>query len=120
MAKEKYNGNNVTAIDAATLLNQVQRVRPALQRTIEVAMHFVFPISTLIHQRQLEQSPDVRSLAREGDKNRNIHGTVLGIFPIWVEVNSPIVTSHRENITRYALSSSHPFGQRIPLYLKLV
>lgn len=24
MAQEKYNGNNVTAIDAATLLNQVQ------------------------------------------------------------------------------------------------
>jgi len=41
-----------------------QRIRSTLQRTIKMTMHFMLPFPALIHQRQLKQSPNIRSFAR--------------------------------------------------------
>lgn len=85
-----------------------------------MAMNFIIPLLTLIHQRQLEQSPNIGSVASERNKDRNVHGIVLRVLPIGVEVNSPIVTTNGESVAHDVLSRAHPFGQRVTLYCELV
>lgn len=85
-----------------------------------MAMHLVIPIPTLIHHRQLEQGPHVRTIARERDEHRDVHRIVLGVFTVGVKVNRPVVTAHRERVAHYVFTHAHPFRQRVTLHRETV
>jgi len=85
-----------------------------------MAMNLIVPLLTLIDQRQLEQSPNVSSVACESYEHRYVHGIVLGVLPIRIEVNCPIVTTDAKCVAHDVLPSTHPLCERVPLYRELV
>lgn len=97
-----------------------KRIRTTLKRALKMAMHLVIPIPTLIHHRQLEQSPHVGTIARERDEHRDVHRIVLGVLPVGVKVNRPVITAHRERVAHYVFTHAHPFGQRVTLHRETV
>lgn len=77
-------------------------------------------IATLIQKGQLEKRPNVGAIAGKRDEEGNIGGIVLRALPIRVEINRPIVTTHRENIRSYVLPDPDSLGERVPGDLELV
>lgn len=85
-----------------------------------MAMNFMLPFAALVKESQLEQCPDVRALARQRDKNRNISRIILGIFTVGIKVNRPFVASDGEVIAGYMFADAHPFGEGVALDHELV
>lgn len=80
----------------------------------------MLPLPALINERELEERPHIRPLARQGDEDRHIGRTVLRIFPIRIEVNRPLIPTNRKIIARDVLTDPHPLGQRVTLDHELV
>lgn len=110
--KHKHKEDKKTLPHAATVF---KRIRPALKRPIKMAMHFMLPFPALINKSQLEQRPNIRTLTRQRDKNRNVSRIILRVFSIGVEVYRPFVASDGEIIARYVLPDAHSFGQGVAL-----
>nr|KYP40451.1 hypothetical protein KK1_038206 [Cajanus cajan] len=85
-----------------------------------MAMNLIIPLLTLIHQRQLEESPNIGPVASERYEDGNVHGIVLGVLAIRVEIDGPIVATDAESVAHDVLPRTHPFRQRITLYRELV
>lgn len=73
----------------------------------------MLPFPTLIHQRQLKQSPHIRPFTRQRNEHRHIHRTILDILPVGIEVNGPIVSSDGESVAGYIFAGTHSLGQRV-------
>lgn len=93
----------------------LQRIRPTLERPIEMAMHFMLPFPALVNKSQLEQRAHVRPLARQRDENRDVGGVVLGIFTVGVKVNRPLVAPDGEIVAGDMLADAHSFGHGVAL-----
>lgn len=85
-----------------------------------MGMHLVPLPPALIQERQLEQSPHVRTVAGERDEERDIGGIVLGALPVGVKVNRPRVPTHIERVGSDVLPNPEPLRQRIPVDLEMV
>lgn len=95
---------------ASTIL---EGVGPTLQGAIKMTMDLMLPFTALIHQSELEQSPNVRTFTSQCNEHRHVHRTILHVFTVGVKVNSPIVTAYGEGVAGDVLSRSHPFRERV-------
>lgn len=91
----------------------LKRVGPALERPIEMTVNLMLPLPTLIQQSKLEQRPHVGAVAGKRDENRNVRRRILGVLPVGVEVNRPIVTADVEGVGRNVLPGAHALGQGV-------
>lgn len=78
-----------------------------------MAMNLVLLITTLINERELEQSPHISSFARQGNEQRNVRGVILRTLSVGVEVDSPRVTAYGEGIGGDVFADSDAFGERV-------
>lgn len=85
-----------------------------------MAVNLMLAITTLINKGELEQCPNIGAFACKGDENGDISRVIFRVFPIWVEINCPLVATHREILTGYVLSNSYALSKRIPLYDEVV
>lgn len=85
-----------------------------------MTMNLMPPSPALIHQRQLEQSPNVARIARQGDEERDVGGVLLGVLPVGVEVDHPVVSVHGEDVALYVPPRAHAFGERVAFDRELV
>lgn len=85
-----------------------------------MTMNLVPPFPALIHQRQLEQGPNVARIAREGDEEGDVRGVLLGVLPVGVEVDHPVVSSDGEDVALYVPPRAHSFGQGVAFDRELV
>lgn len=75
-----------------------------------MAVDLVLASSTLIEERQLEQSPNVRSIAGKGDENGDIGGMILGVLAIGVEVDRPLVAADGEIVAGDVFANADALG----------
>lgn len=83
-------------------------------------MNLVLTLPALIQERQLEESPNVRSLASQGNEDRHVYSIILLILSIRVEIDCPLKPADGEIVTGNVLADSHSFRERVPLNDKLV
>lgn len=79
-----------------------------------MAMNLVLAGATLVEESELEEGTHVGALAGKGDEYGDIGGVVLGVLAVRVEVNGPLVPSHREIVAGDVLTHANSFGQRVP------
>ena len=65
-----------------------------------MAMNLIISLLTMIHQHQLEYSPNL--------------GIIVGVNLVRIEVNIPIVTTNTKSIAHYVLPNTHPLCKRVP------
>ena len=118
--RTRKNPKNKTRANLPHAAAVLERVGPALERAVEVAVHLVLLLPALVHQRELEQRAHVRALAGERDEHRHVGGVVLWIFAVGVEVDGPLVASDGEVVARDVLPDAHALGQRVALDHELV
>lgn len=70
-------------------------------------------LPTLIHERQLEQSPNVGPLARQGYEQRHIHRIILNALAVGIEIDRPLVAADAERIGGDVLPDPHPLRKRV-------
>lgn len=80
-----------------------------------MAVDLVLASSTLIEERQLEQSPNIGSLTGKGYENGNIGGMILGVLAIGVEVDRPLVAADGEIVAGDVFADADALGQGITL-----
>lgn len=97
-----------------------QSIRATFKRTIKMAVHFVLSLATLIEKSQFEQCSHVRTLASQGNKNRDIDGLVFLVFAIRVKINSPLVTSNGKGVAGYILAHPHALSKGVAVDGKMV
>lgn len=85
-----------------------------------MAMNLMPSITALINKRQLKQSPDISSFAREGYEERHVGRVILGALPVRVEVDRPRVSTDRERVGGHVFAYPHSFRQRVSSDLELV
>lgn len=78
-----------------------------------MAMNLMPPSTALIHQRQLEQRPNVARIARQGDEERDVRGVLLRILPVGVEVDHPVVSPDGEDVALDVPPRAHAFGEGV-------
>lgn len=85
-----------------------------------MAVDLVLLLPALVEQRQLEQRPHIGPLARQGDEQRHVRRRVVHALPVRVEVDRPLISTHRKGVRRDVLANPHALGQRITSDLELV
>ncbi|KAL6992950.1 hypothetical protein U1Q18_011065, partial [Sarracenia purpurea var. burkii] len=78
-----------------------------------MAVDLVIPLAALVDERQFEQCADVGALAGQCDEDGDVHGVVLGVLAVGVEVDGPLVATDGESVAGDVLPHSHAFGQRV-------
>ena len=85
-----------------------------------MAMDLVLGVGALVNESQLEEGADIGAVAGEGDEDGDVSGVVFGVFTVRVEVNCPLVTSHREVLAGDVLPNTHSLRQRVPFDCEVV
>lgn len=83
-------------------------------------MNLVLALAALINQGQLEKSPHVGALASQRYEHGHISGVVLGVLPVGIEEDRPLVASNGEVIASDVLADTHALGQGVALDRELV
>lgn len=114
---QKIEMNDQNRMNAYALLPHaaavLEGVRPALEGAVEVAVDLVLPLPALVHQRELEERPDVGAVAGQGDEDGDVRRAVLRVLPVGVEVDGPVVAPDGEDVAGDELAGPHPLGQRV-------
>lgn len=80
-----------------------------------MAVNLVLAPAALVQELELEEGADVGALAGEGDEDRDVGRVVLGVLPVGVEVNRPLVPADGEVLAGDVLAHAHALGERVPL-----
>lgn len=117
MQEQRRPKLNCNSPHAAPVL---ERVRATLKRSIKVAVDLVLPFAALVNQGQLEQRPYISAFAGEGDEHGDVGRVVLGVLPIGIEVDRPLVPADGEIFAGYVFPHSHALGKRVASDCELV
>jgi len=93
----------------------LERIRPGLQGAVEVGVDLVLALAALVKERELEESADVGAIGGEGDEDGDVDGVVLGVLPVGVEVDRPLVAAHGEGLAGDVLAHAHALRERVAL-----
>jgi hypothetical protein len=93
----------------------LEGVWAGLEGAVEVGVDLVLALAALVEQRELEEGADVGALGGEGDEDGDVGGVVLGVLPVGVEVDRPLVAADGEGLAGDVLPDAHPLGERVAL-----
>lgn len=85
-----------------------------------MAMDFMPPVTALVDEGQLEESPDVGSFAGEGYEEGHVDGVILRALPVRVEVDRPGVAAEGEGLGGDVFAHAHAFDEGVAADLELV
>jgi hypothetical protein len=75
----------------------------------------VLALVALVEERELEERAHVGALGGERDEDGDVGGVVLGVLPVGVEVDRPLVPAHGEGLAGDVLPHAHALGERVAL-----
>jgi len=75
----------------------------------------VLALAALVEQRELEERAHVGAVGRERDEYGDVVGVVLGVLPVGVEVDRPLVAADGEGLAGDVLPHAHALGERVAL-----
>jgi hypothetical protein len=93
----------------------LEGVRPGLHGAVKVGVDLVLALAALIKERELEEGTHVGAIGSEGDEDGDVDGVVLGVLPVGVEVDRPLVSAHGEGLAGDVLPHAHALGERVAL-----
>jgi hypothetical protein len=80
-----------------------------------VGVDLVLALAALVEERELEERADVGALGGESNEDGDVGGVVLGVLPVGVEIDRPLVPADGEGLAGDVLADAHSLGQRVAL-----
>jgi hypothetical protein len=80
-----------------------------------VGVDLVLGLAALVEERELEERADVGALGGERDEDGDVGGVVLGVLPVGVEVDGPLVPADGEGLAGDVPADAHPLGEGVAL-----
>lgn len=93
----------------------LERIRAALEGSVEMAVDLVLALAALVEERELEEGADVGAVAGEGDEDGDVGGVVLRVLAVGVEVDGPVVATDGEGVAGDVLAHPRALRQGVTL-----